>query len=185
MQEETLEHGKITGRWEKVKNYNYIEYSDIRKIVLRRYKMRTIPFGYKMIDGIFVVDKLESEIVSWIYERHIRYREHPPAVLVEDLIEEYKVSKDQDISYEEAERMVSLDAIHSYLDKEVRLRVEAFNIYSKDESVKDLKHYLECPLDEFDIDEIIETYKKDLKRTFEEHRNPVMTGKLSDSRNRR
>ena len=38
---------------------------------------------------------------------------------------------------------------------------------------------------EFDIDEIIGTYKKDLKRTFEEHRNPVMTGQLSDRRNRR
>ena len=128
--------------------------------------MRTAPFGYKMIDGVFVVDELESQIVSWLYERHIRYREHPPEVLVE-------------------ERMVSLDAIHSYMDKEVRLRVEAFNIYSKDESVKELKHYLECPLDELDIDEIIETYKKDLKRTFEEHRNPVMTGQLSDRRNRR
>ena len=132
--------------------------------------MRTAPFGYKMIDGVFVVDELESQIVSWLYERHIRYREHPPEVLVEGLIEE---------------RMVSLDAIHSYMDKEVRLRVEAFNIYSKDESVKELKHYLECPLDELDIDEIIETYKKDLKRTFEEHRNPVMTGQLSDRRNRR
>ena len=147
--------------------------------------MRTAPFGYKMIDGVFVVNELESQIVSWLYERHIRYREHPPEVLVEGLIEEYKVSKDQDISYEEAERMVSLDAIHSYMDKEVHLRVEAFNIYSKDESVKELKHYLECPLDELDIDEIIETYKKDIKRTFEEHRNPVMTGQLSDRRNRR
>lgn len=65
------------------------------------------------------------------------------------------------------------------------MRVEAFNVYSKDESVKDLKYYLECPLDELDIDEIIETYKKDLKGTFEEHRNSVMTGQLSDRRNRR
>ena len=83
--------------------------------------MRTAPFGYKMIDGVFVVNELESQIVSWLYERHIRYREHPPEVLVEGLIEEYKVSKDQDISYEEAERMVSLDAIHSYMDQEVQL----------------------------------------------------------------
>ena len=85
--------------------------------------MRTAPFGYKMIDGVFVVDELESQIVSWIFDRHIRYREHPPAVLVESVIEEYKISKDQYISYEEAERMVSLDDIHRYMDKEVRLRV--------------------------------------------------------------
>lgn len=56
--------------------------------------MRTTPFGYKMIDGVFVVDKLEKEIVSWIYDRYIRYSEHPPAVLVEGVIEEYKISKD-------------------------------------------------------------------------------------------
>ncbi len=147
--------------------------------------MRTAPFGYKMIDGVFVVDELESQIVSWIFDRHIRYREHPPAVLVESVIEEYKISKDQYISYEEAERMVSLDDIHRYMDKEVRLRVEAFNIYSKDKNAEDLKHYLKCPLDELDIDEIIEIYKKDLKRTFEGHRNHVITGKLSERGNRR
>ena len=147
--------------------------------------MRTAPFGYKMIDGVFVVDELESQIVSWIFDRHIRYREHPPAVLVETVIEEYKISKDQYISYEEAERMVSLDDIHRYMDKEVRLRVEAFNIYSKDKNAEDLKHYLKCPLDELDIDEIIEIYKKDLKRTFEGHRNHVITGKLSERGNRR
>ena len=147
--------------------------------------MRTAPFGYKMMDGVFVVDELESQIVSWIFDRHIRYREHPPAVLVESVIEEYKISKDQYISYEEAERMVSLDDIHRYMDKEVRLRVEAFNIYSKDKNAEDLKHYLKCPLDELDIDEIIEIYKKDLKRTFEGHRNHVITGKLSERGNRR
>lgn len=70
--------------------------------------------------------------------------------------------------------------IHRYIDKEVRLRVEAFNIYSKDKNAEDLKHYLKCPLDELDIDEIIEIYKKDLKRTFEGHRNHVITGKLSE-----
>lgn len=147
--------------------------------------MRTAPFGYKMIDGVFVVDELESQIVSWIFDRHIRYREHPPAVLVESVNEEYKISKDQYISYEEAERMVSLDDIHRYMDKEMRLRVEAFNIYSKDKNAEDLKHYLKCPLDELDIDEIIEIYKKDLKRTFEGHRNHVITGKLSERGNRR
>ena len=147
--------------------------------------MRTAPFGYKMIDGVFVVDELESQIVSWIFDRHIRYREHPPAVLVESVIEEYKISKDQYISYEEAERMVSLDDIHRYMDKDVRLRVEAFNIYSKDKNAEDLKHYLKCPLDELDIDEIIEIYKKDLKRTFEGHRNHVITGKRSERGDRR
>ena len=72
--------------------------------------------------------------------------------------------------------MVSLDDIHRYMDKEVRLRVEAFNIYSKDKNAEDLKHYLKCPLDELDIDEIIDIYKKDLKRTFEGHRDHVITG---------
>lgn len=147
--------------------------------------MSIFPFGYKMINGDYEVDKLDEEIVSWIFDRHIRYSEHPPAVLVESVIEEYEISKDQYISYEEAERMVSLDDIHRYMDKEVRLRVEAFNIYSKDKNAEDLKHYLKCPLDELDIDEIIDIYKKDLKRTFEGHRNRVITGKRSERGDRR
>lgn len=140
--------------------------------------MRTTPFGYKMIDGVFVVDKLEKEIVSWIYDRYIRYSEHPPAVLVEGVIEEYKISKDLDISYEEAEKKVFLDAIYDYMDREVRLRVEAFKLYSKDESVEDLKHYLECPLAELNVDEVIEAYKKETKKLLEEFRNPVITGEI-------
>lgn len=147
--------------------------------------MRTTPFGYKMIDGVFVVDKLEKEIVSWIYDRYIRYSEHPPAVLVEGVIGEYKISKDLDISYEEAEKMVSLDAIYDYMDREARLRVEAFKLYSKDESVEDLKHYLECPLAELNVDEVIEAYKKETKKLLEEFRNPVITGKISVRRDRR
>lgn len=147
--------------------------------------MRTTPFGYKMIDGVFVVDKLEKEIVSWIYDRYIRYSEHPPAVLVEGVIEEYKISKDLDISYEEAEKMVSLDAIYDYMDREARLRVEAFKLYSKDESVEDLKHYLEYPLAELNVDEVIEAYKKETKKLLEEFRNPVITGEISVRRDRR
>lgn len=147
--------------------------------------MKTVPFGYKMIDGIFEVDKLESEIVSWIYERHIRYREHPPTVLVESMIEEYKISKGQEISYEEAEKLVPLDAIYDYMDREVRLRIEAYKLYSKDESIVDLKHYLECPLDELDVDEIIEAYKKEMKKLFEQSRNPVIIGQISGRRDRR
>ena len=55
--------------------------------------MSIFPFGYKMINGVYEVDKLDEEIVSWIFDRHIRYSEHPPAVLVESVIEEYKISK--------------------------------------------------------------------------------------------
>ncbi|HIZ75965.1 hypothetical protein H6A65_00995 [Mediterraneibacter glycyrrhizinilyticus] len=146
--------------------------------------MKTVPFGYKMIDGIFEVDKLGSEIVSWIYERHIRYSEHPPAVLVEGMIEEYKISKERKISYEEAEKLVPSDSIYDYIDREVRLRIEAYKLYSKDESIEDLKYYLECPLAELDVDEIIEAYKKEMKKLFEQSRNPVIIGLTSGRRDR-
>lgn len=147
--------------------------------------MRTAPFGYKMIDGIFVVDELESQIVSWLFDKSIRYRDHPPVVLVEGVIEEYEITYDQDISYEEAEKMVSLDAIYDYMDREVRLRVEAFKLYSKDERPEDLKYYLECPLAELNVDEIIEAYKKATKELLREIRNPVITGKIGERRDRR
>ena len=146
--------------------------------------MKTVPFGYKMLDGIFEVDKLGSEIVSWIYERHIRYSEHPPAVLVEGMIEEYKISKEREISYEEAEKLVPSDSIYDYIDREVRLRIEAYKLYSKDESIEDLKYYLECPLAELDVDEIIEAYKKEMKKLFEQSRNPVIIGLTSGRRDR-
>ena len=147
--------------------------------------MKTVPFGYKMIDGIFEVDKLGSEIVSWIYERHIRYSEHPPAVLVEGMIEEYKISKEREISYEEAEKLVPSDLIYDYIDREVRLRIEAYKLYSKDESIEDLKHYLECPLAELDVDEIIEAYKKETKKLFKHSGNPVIIEEIGGKRDRR
>ena len=147
--------------------------------------MRIAPFGYKMIDGIFVVDELEGQIVSWLFDKSIRYRDHPPAVLVEGAIEEYEITYDQNISYEEAEKMVSVDAIYDYMAREVRLRVEAFKLYSKDERPEDLKHYLECPLAELNVDEVIETYKKATKKLFREFRNPTITGKIGEKRDRR
>ena len=147
--------------------------------------MRTAPFGYKMIDGIFVVDELESQIVSWLFDKSIRYRDHPPAVLVEGVIEEYEITYDQDISYEEAEKMVSVDAIYDYMAREVRLRVEAFKLYSNDERPENLKHYLECPMAELNVDEVIEAYKKATKKLFREIRNPIITGKIGERRDRR
>lgn len=147
--------------------------------------MKTVHFGYKMIDGIFEVDKLGSEIATWIYERHIRYSEHPPAVLVEGMIEEYKISKERERSYEEAEKLVPSDSIYDYIDREVRLRIEAYKLYSKDESIEGLKHYLECPLAELDVDEIIEAYKKETKKLFEYSRNPVITEEIGGKRDRR
>lgn len=147
--------------------------------------MRTVPFGYKMIDGIFVVDELESQIVSWIFDRRIGYSEHPPAVLVERVMEEYKISNDLDISYEEAEEKVSSEAIYDYMVREVRLRVEAFKLYSKDERPEDLKYYLECPLVELNVDEVIEAYKTAMKKLFRESQNPTIRGEIGKKRDRR
>ena len=112
------------------------------------------------------------------------YSEHPPAVLVEGMIEEYKISKERKISYEEAEKLVPSDSIYDYIDREVRLRIEAYKLYSKDESIEDLKYYLECPLAELDVDEIIEAYKKEMKKLFEQSRNPVIIGLTSGRRDR-
>lgn len=71
------------------------------------------------------------------------------------------------------------------MDREARLRVEAFRLYSKDESVEDLKYYLECPLAELNVEEVIEAYKKETKKLLEEFRNPVITGKIGVRRDRR
>ena len=122
--------------------------------------MGVIPYGYKMIDGKLVADKLESEIVSWTYEKRIYYSEHPPAVLVEGVIEEYKNSKHRVLSYEKAEKKVSSEAISDYIDREIRLRLVAYDLYGEEESVEDLRNYLTCPLDELNKDEIIEAYKR-------------------------
>lgn len=75
--------------------------------------------------------------------------------------------------------MVPLDAIYGYMDREVRLCVEAFKLYRKDER-PDLKHYLECPLTELNVDEVIEAYKKATKKLLGEFRNLVFTGKIGE-----
>lgn len=122
--------------------------------------MREAPYGYKLQDGRLVPDELEKEVVKWIFDRYIKYSEHPPETLVNGVIEEFKISKNMDISYEEAEKMVSSDRIHQYMDQEQRLRIKAFKAFSKDESADDLKYYLECPLETLDKKEIIDTYNR-------------------------
>ena len=122
--------------------------------------MREAPYGYKLQDGRLVPDELEKEVVKWIFDRYIKYSEHPPETLVNGVIEEFKISKNMDISYEEAEKMVSSDRIHQYMDQEQRLRIKAFKAFSKDESADDLKYYLECPLETLDKKEIIDAYNR-------------------------
>ena len=71
-----------------------------------------------MSDGETVPHPIESEILKYIFEKHNEYCEHPPQDLVEEVIGLYK-SRAEKITYEEAEKKVSLEAIRQRIADEV------------------------------------------------------------------
>lgn len=82
-------------------------------------------YGYKKVDGKLLVDEIEAENVKWIFRMILQYTEHPPVSLVEAVIESAAAQGDT-ITYEDAEKRVSYDAILHYMGRELNLRNKVF-----------------------------------------------------------
>ena len=77
------------------------------------------PFGYN--------NDTEKEIVQFIFQKQDDYLEHPPKPLVDVIIEKYE-NEGKPITYEEAEKEVSHDAILRFILSEIQTRWgECFN----------------------------------------------------------
>lgn len=75
-------------------------------------------FGYKLENGKVVVDEDEAKAVKAVVEKFDVYMKHPPKELVDAVIEECAI-EGEDISYEEAEKRVSYEAIVDYITCEI------------------------------------------------------------------
>ena len=78
--------------------------------------------GYKNVDGKFIIaEGEEAEVVKFLFEKYSEYHKNPPAVLVEDVIEDY-AARGEELTYADAEAKVSDYSIKSYILGEIKER---------------------------------------------------------------
>ena len=75
-----------------------------------------IPFGYKANGE---VDPIAADIVRYAFEKVDEYSKNPPEFLVNEVIESYKETYDEVLSYDEAKEKVSLAKIERLVAEEV------------------------------------------------------------------
>lgn len=113
--------------------------------------MKAMPriFGY-MENG--EPHPVESEIVQYIFKKYIAYSENPPEILVQEIINIYKEEYNQNLSYDEAKKMVNGDSIKELILKEVK---EIWKDYFDTEKKKNQMNIgIENPSD-YEVNEII------------------------------
>lgn len=143
-------------------------------------------YGYDYVDGKYVVNEFEAEIVKWLSSTVLAYIEHPPKVLVDAVILRWKECYQEEISYEDAEKKVSYDSILEYITVEINNKHLLFS-RSPVKTVDELKSILALTIDEAKekltgvavSDEQIQSWKK---RIIEMTRNPVYSGAVPDTK---
>ena len=108
---------------------------------------QSVPFGYRSDGNNIQIDEIDSTVVKWTFDTLKRYTEHPPKILVQDVIDTAIEEKGKIITYTDAEQLVSYSAIQSYLNYEVGLKYKYYHSLS-DKSLEDMKEILATPLEE-------------------------------------
>lgn len=108
---------------------------------------QSVPFGYRYENGKIQSDEIDSTVVKWTFDTLKRYTEHPPKILVQDVIDTAIEEKGKIITYTDAEQLVSYSAIQSYLNYEVGLKYKYYHSLS-DKNLDVMKRILATPLEE-------------------------------------
>lgn len=96
-------------------------------------------FGYEWKNGELVINEKESNIIKWIYSKVSEYTDNPPDYLIREAME----YSDEELTYEEAKKKVSLSKILPYVTAELNVRIKEFEIGQAD----DIQKFLESELD--------------------------------------
>ena len=111
------------------------------------------PFGYEWKDGELIVNKKESEIVKWIFNKSLKYAENPPEFLIQEVMD----SKEK-LSYDEARSEVPYGKVQIYLLAELKVRIKWFEDMQAEPN--EIKKFLEDKLDEKLTAAVGEGYRK-------------------------
>lgn len=103
-------------------------------------------YGYKKVDGKLIVDMIEAENIKWMFHMVLQYTEHPPVSLVEAVIES-AAAQGETITYEDAEKRVSYDAILHYMGRELNLKNKLF-AHESEKTPEALQEILSLSLEE-------------------------------------
>lgn len=108
-----------------------------------------VPAGYDLVDGKPVVNPVTSQLVKLVFEKAAAYEEHPPVELVQNIIEEYHVVRNKQLSYEEAEKLVLRSSIDLYLDHEVKAKSKLYKL-SGEKGEEAMREIIALSVDEVD-----------------------------------
>lgn len=146
-------------------------------------------YGYDFVDGKYVINEIEAEIVKWMSSTILSYIEHPPKVLVDAVLYRWKELYKEEISYEDAEKAVSYGSILEYLTDEINHKHLLYNLSEAEKTVDGLKAILALPIE--DVKEKlkgVEVPQEQLpcweKRIIEMSQNPIYVGTAPASKGR-
>lgn len=113
-------------------------------------------FGYDLKDGVLAVNREESKVVKWIYERYLSYSENPPAELVEAALKRAKEYETpvKNISIEEAKNLVSGTQVKEYIAHELSLKEFYYHVLCETEPSIQLEDVLSLSMEEMPKDKL-------------------------------
>lgn len=98
-------------------------------------------FGYEWKNGELVINEKESSIVKWIYSKVSEYTDNPPDYLIRETME----YSEEELTYDEAKKKVSLSKILPFVTAELNVRIKEFEIRHAEPN--DIQKFLESELD--------------------------------------
>lgn len=132
--------------------------------VLKKHQKREnvkveIPYGYVEKGGKLQPDKIELEVVKWIFYSYLCYMQNPPKRLVDRLKTEQQIKTRKYLLAEEVHGEVTGKIIERYICAELSIRLGQFDELKKVDDPEEIRYYLSCPLS-------AELFEKIVVRTF-------------------
>lgn len=109
---------------------------------------REVPYGYQLVDGQLQPHPIDSQFVRWMFSANEAYREHPPIELVNEVIESYFQETGKQLSYADAEKLVSESSIEKYMVSEINAKKALYLKTSQESDPERLKIILALTFEE-------------------------------------
>lgn len=161
--------------------------SAVRGILKKKQKMENsrtnIPYGYVVEGGKFRPDKIESEVVRWVFHAYLRYMHEPPILLADRLKTEQYIGTRKYLVDEKVREDITGKIIEKYISAELNIRLTQYNELKKADTPEEISYYLSCPLSAEVCKKMVDrTFASDdmeyLRLIYKIRNNPVYVGHL-------
>jgi len=112
-------------------------------------RRREALFGYEVVNGKLVINREESIVVKWIFERFLLYLENPPEELVKTALKRARSQgiSIREISFEEAKSLVTVNLVKEYMVRELSLKELYYHALSEKNPTVRFEDILSLPME--------------------------------------